>query len=177
MISSIVTGSNFIGNSIFLCCIMIYFFKSFIHNALFLYYFCHMGSIRERNIEEEIEFNAVPGGGPGGQHANRASTKVELRLNIHESKILTEEEKRKLMEGLPNQINKSGELIVTSQESRSQSFNRAKALEKFYYILEGALKSEKKRKKTKPLAEAREKRLEEKKKQSEKKQWRKPPEI
>lgn len=130
-----------------------------------------------RPFEEELEIKAVRSSGPGGQHVNKASTKIELRFNVEESALLLEEEKQLLLERLKNHITQSGDLIITSQESRSQAANKEDAINKFYELLRQGLKKEKKRKKTRPPKELNEKRLEEKKKQSEKKDLRKPPEF
>lgn len=130
-----------------------------------------------RPFEEELEIKAVRSSGPGGQHVNKASTKIELRFNVQESALLLDEEKQLLLERLENHITQSGDLIITSQESRSQAANKEDAINKFYELLRQGLKKEKKRKKTRPPKELNEKRLEEKKKQSEKKDLRKPPEI
>ncbi len=136
-----------------------------------------MASLRDRDFEQEFEIKAVRSSGPGGQHVNKTSTKVELRFNIENSDLLIEEEKELLKQRLSNMITQSGDLIITSQESRSQQSNRADAVNKFYETLEKGLKPVKKRRKTKPPAELNKKRLEEKKKQSEKKDLRKPPTV
>jgi len=126
---------------------------------------------------DELNFQASRSSGPGGQHANKTETQVELRFSIHDSHLLSEEEKERLMKKLSNRITKEGELILTVESSRSQVRNREEATEKFYALLEQALKKPKKRKPTKPPKAAKRKRLEEKKKHSEKKDKRKPPKI
>ncbi|MFW6224494.1 MAG: alternative ribosome rescue aminoacyl-tRNA hydrolase ArfB [Bacteroidota bacterium] len=136
-----------------------------------------MTSLTDRDFDREFEIKAVRSSGPGGQHVNKTSTKVELRFNIDNSEVLIEEEKELLKQRLQNMITQSGDLIITSQESRSQQANRANAVNKFYETLAKGLKPVKKRKKTRPPAGLNEKRLEEKKKQSEKKDLRKPPEL
>ncbi|HKL37879.1 MAG TPA: alternative ribosome rescue aminoacyl-tRNA hydrolase ArfB [Bacteroidales bacterium] len=134
-------------------------------------------SLRQRPIDKELRFHTSRSGGPGGQHANKTETQVELRFSIHDSHLLSEEEKERLMKKLSNRITKEGELILTVESSRSQVRNREEATEKFYALLEQALKKPKKRKPTKPPKAAKRKRLEEKKKHSEKKDKRKPPKI
>ncbi len=125
----------------------------------------------------ELNFTASRSGGPGGQHANKVSTKVEVRFSILLSESLTPEQKEALLEKLKTKINAEGELIVTSQATRSQADNKEKAVEKCLALIRKALIPPKKRKPTKPSAAAKTKRLEEKKKHSEKKEHRKPPEI
>jgi ribosome-associated protein len=134
-------------------------------------------SIRNRPFEKELRFNTTRSGGPGGQHANKTETSVELRFNINDSELLTEEEKDRINKKLANKLTKDNELIINSEEKRSQIQNKEDAIEKFYQTLEKALKKRKKRKKTKPPRAAKEKRLQEKKKHSEKKSKRKPPSV
>ncbi|MCB0806228.1 MAG: aminoacyl-tRNA hydrolase [Bacteroidales bacterium] len=125
----------------------------------------------------ELSFTASRSSGPGGQHVNKASTKVEVRFNITASEILSEEQKSQLLENLANKITTEGELIVISQATRSQLDNKEKAIGKLLHMLEKALLPPKERKPTKPSKAAKEKRLDEKKRLSEKKEQRKPPEI
>lgn len=130
-----------------------------------------------KNLEPEIQFSASRSSGPGGQHVNKVSTAVELRFNIPESQILDEEEKKRIIKKLEGKLTSEGELIVNASETRSQTQNKKLALEKFYAIMEEALKVPKKRRRTRPSAASRKKRLENKRRQSEKKALRKPPEI
>ena len=132
--------------------------------------------IREK-FEREILFSASRSSGPGGQHVNKVSTKVELRFHIPNSELLSEEEKAILLHKLKNKINKDGELIIVSQEERSQIKNKEAAIEKFIIILMEALTPIKERKATKPTRASLEKRLEEKRLVSEKKNQRKKPGI
>ncbi len=134
-------------------------------------------NIRNRDFEKEFQFNTSRSGGPGGQHANKTETQVELRFNIPESQVLSDEEKHRLLKKLSSKVTKEGEVIVTAESKRSQVQNKEEAMEKFYSMVEKALKKPKKRIPTKPSRAAKKKRLEEKKKHSEKKAKRKPPEI
>ncbi len=131
----------------------------------------------DRNFEPELIFTTSRSSGPGGQNVNKVNTRVELRFNVITSQLLDEEEKQRVMEKLAGRLTNDGELIVTAQESRSQLKNREAAIEKFYVLLEEALKKPKKRKRTRPPAASRKKRLEEKQKHAEKKARRRPPEL
>lgn len=133
--------------------------------------------ITRENFEREILFNPSRSSGPGGQHVNKVSTKIELRFHIPNSELLTEEEKVILLQKLKNKINKDGELIIISQEERSQIKNKEAAIKKFLKILKEALTPIKERKATKPTRASLEKRLEEKKLTSEKKSQRKKPHV
>lgn len=132
-------------------------------------------NLRHRQLEKEISFNASRSGGPGGQHANKTATQVELRFNVMSSQILSHWEKKRIQEKIGNQLTAGGELIITDASSRSQVKNRRQAMEKLFNTLQYALKRPKKRKPTQPTRAAKRKRLEEKKKHSEKKNLRKPP--
>ena len=123
-----------------------------------------------RNFNSEFEFITSRSSGKGGQHVNKTNTKVELRFNIDASEILNESEKEILKEKLKGRINNDGILQIVSQETRSQLKNKNKCIEKFYKLLEDAFKIRKKRKKTKRSFSSILKRLENKKRHSEKKE-------
>lgn len=135
-----------------------------------------MTSIRNRGLESEMEFQASRSGGPGGQHSNKVSSKVELRFNVGNSELLNDDEKQRIRRYLAHKLTKSDEILLESREARSQHRNKQMALERFYSMVEWALKPRKKRKKTKPTRSSAERRLKKKKERSEKKKYRKPPE-
>ncbi len=122
--------------------------------------------IRNRNFQEEFIFQASRSGGPGGQNVNKVSTKVELRFNVANSALLSDEEKAIIAIKLVNKINNSGELILVSQKERSQLKNKENVIEKFQVLIEKALTPRKKRLSTKPTKASVEKRLESKRVQS-----------
>ena len=128
-------------------------------------------------FERELVFTSSRSSGPGGQHVNKVSTKVELRFHIPNSGLLNDEEKDILLIKLKNKINSEGELIIVSQDERSQYKNKKKAIEKFYELLQRALTPPKKRKPTKPTQASKEKRLEKKRIIADKKEKRKPPDV
>jgi len=125
--------------------------------------------ITDRDFTSELTFSASRSSGPGGQHVNKVSTKMELRFHVMQSMLLTPEEKEIILEKLAKRINQNGELVLVSQTERSQLKNKEKVTLKFYTLLRNALTPKKKRKPTKPSPEAKEKRLEEKRLQGEKK--------
>lgn len=122
--------------------------------------------IRDRNFQDEFVFQASRSGGPGGQNVNKVSSKVELRFHIANSALLNEDEKTIIAEKLVNKINNLGELILVSQDERSQLQNKEKVIEKFYYLINKALTTQKKRLNTKPTKASVEKRLESKRVQA-----------
>lgn len=131
--------------------------------------------MEEEIILRELDFKAVRSSGPGGQHANKTATKVELSFDIANSEALSEEEKTRLFRKLSGRINKEGILKMSSEDSRSQPANKEIVTGNFLSEIAEALKKPKKRKKTKPTKASKIKRLKEKKKKSEIKQNRKDP--
>lgn len=124
---------------------------------------------------KELKFKALRSSGPGGQHVNKTSSKVEVNFNIEESEALTPEEKERLNLKLKNRISSEGILSLQCDQSRSQHKNRAIAIERILHLLEENLKIPKQRKKTKPSKAAIERRLKLKKEQALKKKNRRPP--
>lgn len=131
--------------------------------------------MKERDFTGELHFSASRSSGPGGQHVNKVSTKMELRFHVASSALLSEEEKELIAEKLANRINAAGELVLVSQSERSQIQNKEKVTEKFYTLVVRALTPRKKRKVTKPSRASREERLEIKRQLSEKKERRRSP--
>ena len=131
--------------------------------------------MNDSDFTRELHFTASRSSGPGGQHVNKVSTRMELRFHIASSSLLSEEEKGLLTEKLATRINTAGELILVSQSERSQLKNKEKVIEKFFTLLKRALSPRKKRKPTKPTQASKEERLEAKRIQSEKKDRRRNP--
>lgn len=136
-----------------------------------------INKITFENFEPELQFSASRSGGPGGQHVNKVNTKIELRFHILNSELLSEEEKEIILLKLKNKVNKDGELIIVSQENRSQIKNKKAAIEKFIELLKTALTPIKERKVSKPTRVSNQKRLVKKKLVSEKKTQRKKPDM
>jgi ribosome-associated protein len=114
--------------------------------------------------EEEIRFEVSRSGGPGGQHVNTSSTRVALVFDLGASRALDEAMKATIAARLSTRISGEGLLRVTVQKHRSQKMNRDEAVERFAALLREALAERKPRRKTKPTAGSRAKRVDEKKK-------------
>ena len=123
--------------------------------------------------DSELEFKASRSGGPGGQHVNQSSTKVEVRWNVKASSSLTDDQRELLLEKLASRIDTKGYIRVTAEERRSQLQNREAAIERLNTLVREGLKKPKPRKKTKPSKAAKEKRLEQKRRRSAQKKQRK----
>ena len=124
--------------------------------------------------DNELHFRVSRSGGPGGQHVNQSSTRVEVRWNVTNSPSLDENERERIAEKLVARIDSNGFLRVVADERRSQLRNREAAVERLNALVREALKTPKPRKKTKPPASANIKRLEEKRRRSARKQQRRP---
>jgi len=132
------------------------------------------------NIEKlikELNFKAIRSSGPGGQHANKVSSKIELAFDVNASKELSEEQKSLLLKNISSRLTKENMVILFSDESRSQHKNKEIAKNRFIEIIKKGLIVPKKRKATKPSKASIKKRLDSKKRASIKKLTRKKPDL
>lgn len=125
------------------------------------------------DLTPEIFFQTSRSGGKGGQNVNKVETAVTGFFHLERSKLLADDQKNILQEKLSNRINSEGFLFVKSQQYRTQLENKTEATRKIHEIISRALQKRKKRIATKSTAASREKRLEGKKKKSDKKSGRK----
>jgi ribosome-associated protein len=123
----------------------------------------------------ELEFRASRSGGPGGQHVNTSSTRVELWWDVANSPTLSDEQRRWLLHRLVTRLDGSGRLRLVAGGSRSQLRNREEATERLRQIVSAALVVPKARKRTRPSRAAKAARLEEKRRRASVKRDRKPP--
>jgi ribosome-associated protein len=125
--------------------------------------------------DTEIDLSFARAGGPGGQHVNTSSTKVELRFDVAASPSLTEEQRARLLERLSSRLTNDGVLVLHASEHRSQTRNREAVLVRFADLLADALRTSKLRRPTRPSRGAKERRLDDKKHRAETKRLRQPP--
>ncbi|MEM9363865.1 MAG: alternative ribosome rescue aminoacyl-tRNA hydrolase ArfB [Bacteroidota bacterium] len=130
-----------------------------------------------KRILSELQFKAIRSGGPGGQHANKVSSKIELSFDIKASMGLSSDEKDRILLKLESRLTSTGFLKLQCEESRSQHKNKELVTKRFLQVVKKALEVPKKRKPTKPSKSSVEQRLKSKRKHSDKKLNRKKPDL
>lgn len=125
-----------------------------------------------KDFSKELNFKTSRSSGAGGQNVNKVETAVTVLWNVGDSGFFNEDEKVLIQNKLKNRINLEGLLFLTVSESRTQLMNKNKAIEKIIEIVNKALIIPKKRVATKPSKGQRQKRLDTKKKISDKKESR-----
>ncbi|HUZ21979.1 MAG TPA: alternative ribosome rescue aminoacyl-tRNA hydrolase ArfB [Acidimicrobiales bacterium] len=118
---------------------------------------------------DDLEWRFSGSGGPGGQHANTANTRVELRFDVESSRSLGPRQRARLLERLGPVVR------VVASDERSQARNRQLALERLGERLEAALRVERPRLPTAPTLASRQRRLDAKRRQSARKRDRRQP--
>jgi ribosome-associated protein len=121
------------------------------------------------SIRAEIAYRFSRSSGPGGQHAQKSSTRAEALFDVEESAALSPAEKRRVLEKLGPVVR------AVAQDERSQLRNRELAADRIVDQLREATKVRRARKATKPSPAQREQRLEDKRRRSERKALRRPP--
>jgi ribosome-associated protein len=117
----------------------------------------------------EVELQASRSSGPGGQHAQKAETRIVAVFDVGASNALTPTQKRRV-------VARAGPVLrAVAQDERSQSRNRELAVERLVAALREALRVERKRVPTKPSAAARQRRLDQKRRRGDVKRLRRPP--
>ncbi len=123
----------------------------------------------------ELEFRATRSGGPGGQHVNTSSTRVEVAWNVTASAALTEEQRQRLLVRLASRLDGTGRLRLVSSTSRSQLRNREEVTERLRQMVAAGLHVPKRRRPTTPSRAAKAARLDGKRQRSATKRDRRPP--
>jgi len=123
----------------------------------------------------ELEFRASRSGGPGGQHVNTSSTRVEVTWDVAGSPSLSEEQRRWLLVRLASRLDGTGRLRLVSSSTRSQLRNREDVTERLREVVAQALVVPKTRKRTRTPRAAKAARLESKRRRAATKRDRRPP--
>ncbi len=124
----------------------------------------------------ELSFRYTRSGGPGGQHVNTSSTRVELTFDLEQSPTLTDAEKSRARRRLRSRLDSEGKLRIVAQDERSQARNRSLAVERFGDVMRAALAPPPPpRRPTRPTRGSAEARLKAKRRGATRKQERRPP--
>jgi ribosome-associated protein len=114
----------------------------------------------------ELEYRASRAGGPGGQHVNTSSTRVELVWDIAGSSALDDEQRARVLARLESRLDAAGRIRLVASASRSQLRNREAVTERLRRLVADALVPPRPRKRTRPTAAAKAARLEAKRRRS-----------
>ena len=120
----------------------------------------------------ELAWTAVRASGPGGQNVNKVASKVELRFDLPNTEALPPSAKARLARLAKNRLDADGCILITSQLTRDQRQNLEDAREKLADLVRRALVPPKRRRPTRPTRSSQRKRVDQKRKHSEKKQSR-----
>jgi ribosome-associated protein len=118
---------------------------------------------------DEIEVRASRSSGPGGQHANKTSSRIEASFDVAASRTLTDAQKRRITSRLGPRV------VAVAQDARSQTRNRELALERLASRLAAALEVPRPRRATRPTQASVQRRLADKRRQTQRKDQRRPP--
>ena len=120
----------------------------------------------------ELVEQASRAGGPGGQHVNKANTRVTLRWSVAASAALSDEQRARLLARLGGRLTRAGELVVHAADARSRSRNRDHARARLAALVRAALAQRRPRRATTPTAGSRERRLSAKRRRAARKRQR-----
>jgi ribosome-associated protein len=115
---------------------------------------------------DELEERFVRSSGPGGQNVNKVATKVELRFDVAQSRVLEEDVRQRLLNMAGRRATTDGVLVLEAQGERSRERNRQDVRERLAELVRKALIRPRKRKSTRPTRASKEKRLQEKNRRS-----------
>jgi len=125
---------------------------------------------------DELVIRASRSGGPGGQHVNTTSSRIELRWDVASSRAPDETQRTQLLERLASRLTGDGVLVLHASEHRSQHRNREAAVERLRTLVADALLTPEERRPTRPRRAARRRRLDAKRARGETKELRRRPE-
>ena len=125
--------------------------------------------------ENEVTVSFIRASGPGGQNVNKVATAAQLRFDVANSPTLSDDLKTRLIKLAGKRMTADGILVIEAKRFRTQERNRDDAVERLIKLIRRAAQKPKKRRKTKPTAASRERRLQQKGRRSQIKYLRRSP--
>ena len=125
--------------------------------------------------ESEFEFSFARSGGPGGQNVNKVSSKAVLRWDITRSQALPAGVRRRFLDKYHNRVTRDGMLVLHSQRYRDQGRNVADCMDRLREMILQVATPPIKRRQTKPTKGSQQRRIQNKKQNSDKKKMRRRP--
>lgn len=125
--------------------------------------------------ETLLRFRFVLSCGPGGQNVNKVASAVQLRVQLADLQMLSERQRARLARLAGSRLTKQGEIVITAQRHRQQERNRQEAIERLLTLIRKSLLEPKPRKKTRPSAQVRARRVADKRRRADTKKTRRRP--
>ena len=125
--------------------------------------------------EEELCFQFILASGPGGQNVNKVATAAQLRFDVARSAALSEAVRARLVRLAGNRMTKEGVLVITARRFRTRERNRQDAIERLVALIHKVAEEPRVRVARKPSRAAKQRRLNDKRRQAERKGLRRPP--
>src|SRR5690606_19887793 len=120
----------------------------------------------------ELELTFVRSSGPGGENVNRVNSKAVLRWNVEKTTGLPEDVRNRFIKRFANRISQSGDVVLTSDKYREQPRNAAECIDRLRQLVQAVRLAPPKRTRTRPTRGSVERRLQEKRSRSQRKQQR-----
>ena len=125
--------------------------------------------------ENEIKLDFIRASGPGGQNVNKIASSVQLRFDVRNTSSLDPDVKERLIKLAGSRVTEEGILIIDAHRYRTQEQNRQDAIDRLVSLVRRAAEKPKARKRTRPTAASKQRRLEAKRHRGEIKRMRRVP--
>lgn len=124
----------------------------------------------------EVSVEFVRSSGPGGQHVNKTSTQAQIRWRPDATRCLNDVQKTRIRSKLASRLTLAGELLIACDKHRSRERNLTECLDRLSEMIRSALTVPKRRRPTRPTRGSQERRMDAKRRRSQTKRLRRPPE-